>query len=441
MWVTWVLAVAVVGCNGQVGRQLGETSIAQGERWVAKDDYGKFVVVVSPQAAPREQEAATLFQQRWKDVTGHDIPKQEDKGTTGQYSVYIGAIGVDIPMLLDMGLAWGTAGNASNSNKMDKHLTLSGLTSRGFAIKTLGNSLLIIGGGSNGNGTYNGVDYYFKKYLGVAPDNFSSVQTPLYLPIIRDTERVVPPASRWGLVLLICLMVAALFLIHFIIDRYYGGEIHYAVAALLTLGAIGCCGFIFKWFLELLSATWGEETRPMAPILTFAVCFWPMQAYAMLLIGSFGKRTTEFLYGHDTTSAVVEEEYALPKVFSMSEEVNTKVQEYRGIFGSDPSTPRPLFEAAQLLEHSEYFEEAAETYREVIQIFHKDDGLWSEASFRLASLHENSLFNRQGAIEIFKRIVDRAPDSEYGRLAAARLADEGIGGTTSDAGAQPGEGA
>jgi tetratricopeptide (TPR) repeat protein len=138
---------------------------------------------------------------------------------------------------------------------------------------------------------------------------------------------------------------------------------------------------------------------------------------------SLGKRGSQFMYGESNRGALGGDDYIPPQAYKVSHDVNDRVHDFRRIFASDPSSPRALFEAAQVLEQHNYYDESAEMYREIIQLFHKDSAVWAEANFRLASLHENALFNRLGAIDILKRIVNRAPETEYGRLAKTRLSE------------------
>jgi len=418
-----LMALACWGTAHAEDRVAGEkfkaNDLIPGEKWVGQDRYGDFTVVVSDKAPAGEQQAAKLFQRMWKQATGKAIPIRNKRGN--KLNVWIGYRGAPKPLLQEMKLVRLPISDQQQVS-VDRQLQFSGLGHDGFQIQTIGESLLIIGGGKRG--TLNGVKWFFDKYFGIEPSTLSSNPPPAYLPKIE--QRIVPPTVAWKYVLYIVLGLAALFFIHWAVNQYYGEEVPILLALPLAILAVGSCVFFFMWFLQLLSAIWGPFAQPLAPILTFGVCFWPVRGYAMTVVQGFGKRGVQFMYGYDEESPIGDEQYAPPHVFQVSEEVNEKVQEYRGLFSSDPSQPRPLFEAAQLLEHHEYYDEAAETYREIIQLFHKDDDVWAEANFRLANIHENALYNRRGALEIFRRIVGRAADSEYGRLAAARLAENDL---------------
>lgn len=418
--LAFLMALCVWGTahaqEGVEGEKWAANDLIPREKWIGKEQFGDFAIVVSDKAPAAEKRAAEEFKRLWKLCTGKEIPIQNKRGP--KLNVWIGFQGAPKPLLQEMQLVR-LPMSRNQQVSVDRQIEYSGLGNDGFQVQTIGDSLLIIGGGKRG--TMNGVAWFFKTCFKFDPAAVSIPPPPAYLPKIE--ERIVPPQVAWKYVLYILLGLVALFFVHWAVNQFYGEEVPIVVALPLAVLAVGSCVFFFMWFLQLLSAIWGPFAQPLAPILTFGVCFWPVRGYAMTVAQGFGKRGVQFMYGYDESTPTGDEEYAPPQVFQVSEEVNKKVQDYRGIFSADPSHPRPLFEAAQLLEHHEYYEEAAEQYREIIQLFHKDDELWAEANFRLASLHENALFNRRGAAEIFRRISGRAGDTEYGRLAAARLAE------------------
>lgn len=390
---------------------------ASGEKWIGKERYAEFRIVVSPDAPQADKEAAEEFKRLWSRATGLDIPIRTERD--GGVTVWIGAVGAPKPMLLEMNLIWDTmVSDRSSDIAMEQELSGVSLPNGGYCIRTIGESLLIIGNGRTG--TRSGVEAFFRDHFGYQKDG-PAMSVPEYLP--RMAERWVPTTTAGWYLLKLAVGLAALFAVHWAFNRYYGEEVPVPWALILAIGALTSCIYFFYLIMELLSAVWGPYAQPLAPILTFGVFFWPVRGYVITLMQGLGRRSSQFMYGDSGRAPLTGDDYIPPQVYKVSYEVNDKVQEFRRIFAADPSSPRGLFEAAQLLEHNNYYDESAEMYREIIQLFHKDQAVWAEANFRLASLHENALFNRGGAVDILKRIVSRAPDTEYGRLAKTRLAE------------------
>lgn len=381
--------------------------------WLSAEQFDSLTILVSNDAPDHEQEAARKFERLWESYTGTDVSISRTRGTGP--TVWIGAIGVPMPILSEMKLVSGTLTPEENLEN-DRELTMTGLGNYGFVLHTVGDSLFIVGGGRFG--TSSGVDAFFQRY-GEGLKSVGDVKGSV--PLIH-IERDVPSWVWVSLLIQMSAGLIGLLGVYWLINFIYKEDVPIPFALVLSGAAIVSCVWFFALFLEMLTAMVGPEARPMAPILTFAVCFWPIRGYLTMLSTGFARRGAYFVYGDPTQMAVEgDSEYVPPQVFTMREDVNDRIKEYRAIFSSNPTSPRPLFEAAQLLEGNEYYDEAAEMYREIIQIFHRSEGIWAESNFRLASLHENALFNRKGAQEIFKRVVERAPESEYGKLAAARL--------------------
>ena len=386
-----------------------------GGTWLASDRFGDITIFVASDAPDNDKEAARLFEREWESHTGAEVSISNRRGDGP--TVWIGAIGVPMPILSYMKLVSGTM-TPEEEVINDRPLTMTGLGDYGYVIYTEGEGLFIVGEG--GQGTKNGVESFFNTY----GESLKSVgDYKGMVPLIN--VRTVPSMVWIRLLIEVTVGLSILLGIYWLVNFYYKEDVPIPLGGLLSLFAIASCVWFFALFLELLTATVGPEARPMAPILTFGVCFWPIRGYLTMLSNGFARRGAYFVYGDPEKAGVIGDgEYVPPQVFTMREDVNDRIKEYRAIFSSNPSSPRPLFEAAQLLETNEYYDEAAEMYREIIQIFHRDEAIWAESNFRLANLHENALFNRKGAEEIFGRIVERAPESEYGKLAAARLSED-----------------
>jgi hypothetical protein len=100
---------------------------------------------------------------------------------------------------------------------------------------------------------------------------------------------------------------------------------------------------------------------------------------------------------------------------------NGAVMAYRDYFAANPTIPEPLFAAAQLLTHRGRYREAELVLREIRERFEKNTSIWAEATFRLATLLDTDVGDKQGAATLFRELIRRAGDSEQGRLATERL--------------------
>ena len=78
---------------------------------------------------------------------------------------------------------------------------------------------------------------------------------------------------------------------------------------------------------------------------------------------------------------------------------------------------RAILAAATLLETHGRYAEAAQHLQDMTAEFAAEIKPWSEATFRLANIHENRLGNHDEAVRLYNQIAVRAPNSEYGRTA------------------------
>ena len=78
---------------------------------------------------------------------------------------------------------------------------------------------------------------------------------------------------------------------------------------------------------------------------------------------------------------------------------------------------RAILAAATLLETHGRYAQAAQHLQDMAAEFAAEIKPWSEATFRLANIHENHLANHDEAVRLYNQIAVRAPNSEYGRTA------------------------
>lgn len=80
-----------------------------------------------------------------------------------------------------------------------------------------------------------------------------------------------------------------------------------------------------------------------------------------------------------------------------------------------------LFAAAHLLEMNGRYREAADMFQKCAEVSGEHLRPWSEAIFRWAKLCEVNLDRLEKSVELYQLVVDRAPQSELGRLASTKL--------------------
>lgn len=80
-----------------------------------------------------------------------------------------------------------------------------------------------------------------------------------------------------------------------------------------------------------------------------------------------------------------------------------------------------LFAAAHLLEMNGRYREAADMFQKCAEVSGEHLRPWSEAIFRWAKLCEVNLDRIEKSVELYQLVVDRAPQSELGRLASTKL--------------------
>ena len=106
-------------------------------------------------------------------------------------------------------------------------------------------------------------------------------------------------------------------------------------------------------------------------------------------------------------------------------EADAAIEAYRAQFARSPRIPRPLFEAASLLEREGRYDEAAEVLKSVLQQFRQNDAAWCEAAYRLANLHENHLGSPEMRDYLLREILKRGLSGPLAALARERLRETG----------------
>ncbi|MBI2432491.1 MAG: tetratricopeptide repeat protein [Candidatus Hydrogenedentes bacterium] len=112
-------------------------------------------------------------------------------------------------------------------------------------------------------------------------------------------------------------------------------------------------------------------------------------------------------------------EFAAARKLALRGDIDGAVARYREYHDNEANA---LFEAARLLKSEDRFQDAARLYDEVAERFYGRRRVWAEALYHLAKLHEVTLNDGAKAVELYRKILDRAPESRFGQLAGADLA-------------------
>jgi len=105
-------------------------------------------------------------------------------------------------------------------------------------------------------------------------------------------------------------------------------------------------------------------------------------------------------------------------------DINKAVTEFRESFRRDPDRPRPMFEAATLLERADRPLEAADVLRELIRTTKAGDDAWAEAMYRLAHILDAHLEDPEGSQHILREILRDAPAAKPAILAKEILKEK-----------------
>lgn len=93
-------------------------------------------------------------------------------------------------------------------------------------------------------------------------------------------------------------------------------------------------------------------------------------------------------------------------------DVDGAVGDYRRMFAARPEEPRPVYEAASLLEKDGRRMEALDVLREVLRRARKGSSTWSETAYRMARLLHQEPEGRESAMLLLREIIHDAGNAE-----------------------------
>lgn len=186
------------------------------------------------------------------------------------------------------------------------------------------------------------------------------------------------------------------------------------VSVLLCVGACGVCLFVATAYYQSV-----QDVRKLQ-ILMWCLLFLmaPVIYYLYSVVDSLAVHTVDRI---GPFSAKIEDpsEFSQARRMAIRGDIDGAVQRYRRYQENQPAA---LFEAARLLKSVDRFVEAGLLLEEVAERFQDQAGVWPEAMYQLAKLHEVNLGDRQTALALLHKLVNRAPMARFGQLAASDIA-------------------
>lgn len=160
-------------------------------------------------------------------------------------------------------------------------------------------------------------------------------------------------------------------------------------------------------------------TTPL-PLWFFSGLFYlfPMAFYINLLRNSYATGIVDRI---GPLSARIEDPSAFSSArkLALRGDVDGAVQMYRNY---KENTCDALFEAARLLKAEDRFAEAAAVFQEIADKFYERRPAWAEATYQIAKINEQNLMNITYALELYRSILSRTPESRFAALAAHDVA-------------------
>lgn len=178
---------------------------------------------------------------------------------------------------------------------------------------------------------------------------------------------------------------------------------------------------LFVTFLLAASVNFaGPGGRALVYSSSLIFGFAPSVRLALMLIQSSADTWVDQLFGMGTARSQ-ETDFSKAKALHMRGDIEGAIEQFRTYFWEDTKNPRPLFEAEFMLTKSGRHEKSVEILREILTHFQDNDLVWARAAYRIADIHEHNLNDPKMTNHLLTEIVDRVPESDFGRLARRRL--------------------
>ncbi len=145
-----------------------------------------------------------------------------------------------------------------------------------------------------------------------------------------------------------------------------------------------------------------------------------LYGYASVVGGLTGKRVADGLWMPETGNAGPER-YGKMRSLLMQGDTSGAMRECLEAYQRDTKKPDALFCGAALFSGRGFYGDAETLYRQIMNRFSADAGVWLRAAWELSTMLEEGAGRRNDAILLWRQIVRRAPKSEAGRQAGNKL--------------------
>lgn len=148
--------------------------------------------------------------------------------------------------------------------------------------------------------------------------------------------------------------------------------------------------------------------------------FVPAVVFARFFLEAVSTGSVDAIFGLNT-GMVLESDFSKAKARERGGDIAGAIDEYRRYFKEDARSPQALFEIGRLQTREQQFNDAADTYRQIIGRFRENDDVWARASVQLAELLEQYLHEKGAAHSLLRQVLKRAPKSRHAQFARERL--------------------
>ncbi len=148
----------------------------------------------------------------------------------------------------------------------------------------------------------------------------------------------------------------------------------------------------------------------------------PMTLVGRMFIEAVSGTVASDLFSMNTVRPL-RTEYSRARSLLEANKLDEAIEEFRKGFRENPDDPKPLFEVVEIHAKLAHYNDAADVLREIIAHFNGVQATWERAALRLAEIIQYHLNDVSSARKLLREMARRAPNSEAGRLAHARLAD------------------
>lgn len=196
--------------------------------------------------------------------------------------------------------------------------------------------------------------------------------------------------------------------------KKYPGHPPLAVLGLYTM-------LVFAGGFSSFTAVVSSTLSPVLGVSLWSVVWIPtLYAYSQLVGGLTAKNLVDGVFA-SSINTPARSSHGRAKRLILQGHLEGAKQTFLNEFHAQPKDPEPLLTGARLMANAQHYGFAMDLYRETLAHFSTNTAVWSEATWLLSGLMEEPLNMPNEAVDLWRQIVRRSPNSTIGRLAGARL--------------------